>query len=46
MGGAQHRREVAAEFAGIADVEREQVEQVLARLAGLVQLDRGTRMPS
>ncbi len=40
MRGAQHGGEVAAEFAGVADVEREQVEQVVARLAGLVQLDR------
>ena len=40
MGRAQHRGEVAAEFAGVADVQRQQVEQIVAQLAGLVELDR------
>ena len=40
MRRAQHRREVAAKFAGVADVERQQIEQVVAQLAGLVELDR------
>ena len=36
----QHRGEVAAEFAGVADVQREQIEQIVAQLSGLVELDR------
>ena len=36
----EHRGEVAAEFAGVADVQRQQIEQVVAQLAGLVELDR------
>ena len=36
----QHRGEVAAEFAGVADVERQEVEQIVAQLSGLVELDR------
>ena len=40
MRRADHRGEVAAELARIAHVEREQVEQILARPAGLVESDR------
>ena len=35
MGRADHRREIAAEFPGIADVQRQQVEEVVAQAAGL-----------
>ena len=40
MRRAQHRREVAAKLAGVADVQRQQIEQVVAQPAGLVELDR------
>ncbi len=40
MRRAQHRREVAAKLPGIANVERQEIEQVVAQLAGLVELDR------
>ncbi len=33
MRRAQHRGKVAAEFAGVADVERQQIEQIVAQLA-------------
>ena len=40
MRRAQHRGEVAAEFAGVANVQRQQIEQIVAQLSGLVELDR------
>src|SRR5947208_6944461 len=40
MGRADHGREIAAKFPGIADVQRQQVEQVVAQAAGLGELDR------
>ena len=40
MRRAQHRGEVAAEFAGVADVQRQQIEQIVAQLAGFIELDR------
>ena len=40
MRRAEHRGEIAAEFAGVADVQRQQIEQVVAQLAGLIELDR------
>ena len=45
MRRAQHRGEIAAKFAGVADVERQQVEQIVAQLAGLVELDRRDAQP-
>jgi len=40
MRSANHRREIAAEVMGVADIERDHVEDVLAQSAGLVELDR------
>ena len=40
MRRAQHRGEVTAEFAGIANIQSQQIEQIVAQLAGLVELDR------
>ncbi len=40
MRRADHRREIAAKLARIADVQRDQIEQILAQPAGLVELDR------
>ena len=40
MGGADHRREVAAEVARVADVQRDHVEHVVAQPSRLVELDR------
>ncbi len=40
MRRTQHRGEVAAKLAGISDVERQQIQQILARPAGLIELDR------
>ena len=40
MRRADHGGEVAAKFAGIADVERDQVEQILAELSGLIKFYR------
>ncbi len=40
MGGAEHRREVAAEVARVADVQRDHVEHVVAQPSGLVELHR------
>ena len=40
MRRAEHRREVAAEFAGVANVQRQKIEQVVAQLAGFIELDR------
>ena len=45
MGRAQHRGEVAAKLARVADVQRQQIEQVLARPAGLVEPDRRDAQP-
>ena len=45
MRRAQHRGEVAAEFPGVANVQRQQVEQIVAQLAGLVELDRRDAQP-
>ena len=41
----QHRGEVAAKLAGVSDVQRQQIEQVLARPAGLVEPDRRDAQP-
>src|ERR1700754_599841 len=40
MRGAQHGGKIAAKLAGIPDVQRQQIEQILARPAGLIKLDR------
>src|SRR5437773_11719122 len=40
MRGPQHRREVAAKLPGVADVQRQQIEQIVAGTSGLIQLDR------
>ena len=40
MRGAQHRGEVAAKLARIAHVQRQHIEDVLARPAGFRELDR------
>ena len=40
MRRAQHRGEIAAELTGVADVQRQQIEQVVAQLAGFVEFDR------
>ena len=40
MRRADHRRQIAAKIARIADVESQQVEQIVAQLAGFVELDR------
>ena len=40
MRRAQHRGEVAAKLAGVTDVQRQHVEQVLAQPAGFVEPDR------
>ena len=45
MGRPQHRGEVAAKLARVADVERQQIEQVLARPAGLREPDRRDAQP-
>ena len=36
----QHRGEIAAKFARVSDVQRQQVEQIVAQLSGLVEFDR------
>ena len=45
MRRANHRRQVAAKLAGITDVQRQQVEQIVAQAAGFVELDRRNAQP-
>ena len=45
MRRAQHRREIAPKFSGIADVERQQIEQIVAQLAGFIEFDRRDAQP-
>ena len=44
-GGADHRREIATEIAGVADVEHEHLVDVLAALALIVELERRNAQP-
>src|SRR3954462_7761405 len=45
MRRAEHRGKVATKFAGVADVERQQVEQIVTQLAGIVEFDRRDTQP-
>ena len=36
----QHRGEITAEFAGVANVQRQQIEQIVAQLSSLVEFYR------
>src|SRR3954449_902457 len=45
MRRAEHRGKVAAEFAGVADVERQQIKQIVTQLAGIVESDRRDTQP-
>src|SRR6267142_4735038 len=40
MGRAQHGCEIAAEFTGVTNVQRQEIEQIVAQLSGFVELDR------
>src|SRR4029077_10237749 len=39
MRSPEHRGEVAAKLARVSDVQRQQIEQILARPSGLVEFD-------
>ena len=45
MRRAEHRGKVTTKFAGVADVERQQVEQIVTQLAGIVEFDRRDTQP-
>src|SRR5438445_9351019 len=45
MRRAQHRSEVAAKLTRVSDVQRQQIEQILARPTGLVKPDRRDAYP-
>src|SRR5450755_2145379 len=40
MRRSDHRREIAAKLAGITNIQSQQVEQIVARPPGFVELDR------
>src|SRR5229473_413534 len=45
MRSTDHCREIAAKLAWVTNVQRQQVEQIVAQPASLVQLDRGNAQP-